>query len=424
MWHLAHLLAPDCGPDTGNPQYNAIGIDLDVFEGPYEARDGFPEATLSTHRLGLYRPAGGGGFIAGLAYRDANGNGWFDAGEGIAAAISVSGPVSFTETTDRLGSYGIYSHYVPNGTYTVTATAADGTPLGTQTVTVQDHNAWFEYRAVGQTGVVSRATVTGPTGTAGVRPTVTWASIPDALGYQIRLADRTTGRLNVFPGATTNGPPWTPPKDLIPGHSYQVVVRALFAYADGEWSPPWDFTVGTPRVTVPAGAVTTLRPTVSWTAVAGATAYVVRVDDLSTGRTNIFLGQRTTATTWTPPADLLSGRTYAVRVRAVNSLNQGVWGPAGTYSVARPTLTGPIGDVSGLRPSFSWTAIDGVTDYLIAVGDLTTGRTILNRQSTTGTSWSPPADLVAGHTYRWRVVARNALGVGLWTPAQTFYILS
>ena len=46
------------------------GIDLDLFEGPYEARDGLAEATLSTQRLGLYRPGGSGGFITGIAYRD------------------------------------------------------------------------------------------------------------------------------------------------------------------------------------------------------------------------------------------------------------------------------------------------------------------------------------------------------------------
>jgi hypothetical protein len=424
MGHLQHLIAPDSGPDTGTPQYNAIGLDLDLFEGPYEARDGFGEATLSTERLGLYRPGGSGGFITGVAYRDANGDGLYDAGEGLGATFTVNGPVSFSETIDRLGSYGVYSHYVPNGTYTLTATAADGTPLGTQTVTVQNGNAWFECRADGPAGPASRAAVTGPSGVAGVRPTVTWASIPDALGYDIRLADLTTGRTNLFPGATTNGPPWTPAKDLVPGHSYRVVVRALFAYQDGEWSPGWTFTVGTPQVTSPGAGVTTLRPAVSWTAVPGATAYVVRVDDLTTGRINLFAGQRTTDTTWAPPRDLVSGRSYSVRVRAVNSLNQGAWGAASRFSLATPTLTGPLGDVTGLRPSFSWTAIDGAADYLIAVDDLTMRRTNVYRQSTTGTSWDLPADLLAGHNYRWRVMARNSVGAGQWAPAEMFRIIS
>lgn len=423
MGHLQHLIAPDGGPETGSPQYNAIGLDLDLYEGPFEVRDGFPESTLSTERLGLYRPGGTGGFIAGVAYRDTNGNGSYDAGEGLGATLTINGPVSFTETIDRLDSYGVYSHYVPDGTYTVTATAADGTPLGTQTVSVQDANAWFEFHAVGSTGPALRASVTGPTGRAGIRPTVTWATTPGALGYDIRLADLTTGRMNVFPGATTNGPPWTPPKDLIPGHSYQVVVRALFAFQDGAWSPAWNFTVGTPQVTGPGATATTLRPAVTWTPVTGATAYVVRVNDLTTRRVNVFVGQRTTDTTWNPPADLVSGRVYSIRVRAVNSLNQGAWGPAITFSTPVPTLAGPLGDVTGLQPSFSWTAIDGAADYVIAIDDLTTGRRNLYRQSTTATTWSLPADLAAGHSYRWRVMARNSVGAGQWSPAEVFHIV-
>jgi hypothetical protein len=151
---------------------------------------------------------------------------------------------------------------------------------------------------------------------------------------------------------------------------------------------------------------------------------VVRVDDLTTGRINLFAGQRTTDTTWAPPRDLVSGRSYSVRVRAVNSLNQGAWGAASRFSLATPTLTGPLGDVTGLRPSFSWTAIDGAADYLIAVDDLTMRRTNVYRQSTTGTSWDLPADLLAGHNYRWRVMARNSVGAGQWAPAEMFRIIS
>ncbi|HKB03036.1 MAG TPA: hypothetical protein VKD90_12500 [Gemmataceae bacterium] len=421
MGHLQHLIAPDGGPGGGQ-QYNAIGIDLDLYDGPYERRDGLGEATLSTERLGLYRPGGTGGFITGLVYRDTNANGWFDAGEGLGATVAVNGPISFTETIDRLGSYGVYAHYVPNGTYTLTATAADGTDLGTRTLTIQNANAWFEYRATGPAPAVPRATVTGPTGVAGVRPTVTWESIPDALGYEIRLTDLTTGRLSVFPGATTNGPPWTPPRDLVPGHAYRVVVRALFAQQDGEWSPGWDFVVGRAEVTGPGPGTTTLRPCVSWTPVAGASAYVLRVNDLTTGRTNLFGSPRTTGTTWTVPVDLVSGHSYSVRVRALNSLNQGTWGPAATFSIGTPRLIGPAGEVFGLRPSFSWTAIDGTAVYGIAIDDLTTGRTNLYRQSTTGTSWGLPADLVAGHSYQWRVAARNAAGAGQWGPCVTFHV--
>ena len=135
---------------------------------------------------------------------------------------------------------------------------------------------------------------------------------------------------------------------------------------------------------------------------------------------DIFPGQRTTGTNWTPPADLVSGRNYTVRIRAVNAQNRGLWGPIENFSIARPTLNGPAGSISTLRPTFGWSAIDGATRYIIAVDDLTTGRTSLYFQSTTATSWQPPADLVNGHSYRWHVAAYNAASVGRWSLSSEF----
>jgi hypothetical protein len=415
MAHLHQLLAADTGQGEWM-QYNAVGIDLDFFEGPYEARDGVGEATLSTHRLGLYRPGGSGGFLTGVAFRDTNGNGEFDAGEGMAATLHVSGPQSFTDSIDRLGSHGVYSRFVPNGTYSVSGTAADGTSLGTRTVTVQNRNAWLEFSLSGPAATATRATITAPLGTAGVRPTVTWAAVPDAVAYAVRLTNLTTGKASLFPGATAGGPSWVPPRDLVPGHVYRAVVRPLYAHRDGEWSPPGDFTVGTPSVSAPS-STSTLRPAFSWSGIPGATAYELRIDDRTTGRVNILAGQRTTGTSWSAPLDLVSGRSYSIRVRAVNALNQGRWGQPVVFSIDRPTLHGPLGDVSSRRPTFSWSAIDGAR-YVLVIDDLTTGRNSLYRQSLMSTSWSPPADLIAGHTYRWRVVAVNANGVGIWTAPQ------
>lgn len=422
MAHLDELLAPDHGPDINSRQFNAVGMDLDFYEGPYETRDGFGEATISTHRFGLYRPGGSGGFLTGVSFRDDNSNAHYDAGEGLGVTISVTGPSSFTETLDRLSTHGIFSRYVPNGTYTVSAVAANGANLGSRTVSINNSNGWFDFAAPAQVAAATRATVTAPVGSAGVRPTVTWTEIADAVGYEVRLTNRTTGRLNVYPGATTTTTSWTPPTDLIPGHSYTVVVRPLLAHLNGEWSPAWDFAVAAPKPIGPGVNATKLRPSISWNAVPGAKAYDVRVNDLTAGRIDIFAGQRTTGTNWAPPADLVSGRSYAVRVRAVNSLNMGLWGPGESFSIARPTLNGPAGSINSLQPSFGWSAIEGASRYIIAVDDLTTGRTSLYYQSTTSTSWQPPGDLVNGHSYRWHVSAYNAASLGRWSLASEFRV--
>ena len=412
--HLHELLAPD-GTSLNQQQFNAVGIDLDYYEGPFETRDGLGEATISTHRFGLYRPGGSGGFLTGIAFRDGNGNAFYDAGEGLGVTISVTGPVSFTETLDRLATHGVFSRFVPNGTYTITAVStADGSNLGSRTVTIGDHNAWFEFRAAGPFSGVTRASVTAPVGTTGVRPTVTWTPVPDAVGYLVRLTNRTTGRTSVYPGAITTVNAWTPPTDLIPGHSYRVVIRALLPYQDGEWSPTWDFTVGTPRPNGPGMNAPTLRPAVSWTGIPGASAYEVRLDDMTTGQMNLFTGQRTTGTSWSPPRDLVSGRSYVVRIRAMNSLNVGLWGPTATFSIAVPTLSGPAGTIGSANPVFAWSAINGASRYVIAIDDLTAGRRLYTL-SVPGISWQPPTALVNGHTYRWRVAAHNVDGLGRWS---------
>jgi hypothetical protein len=218
----------------------------------------------------------------------------------------------------------------------------------------------------------------------------------------------------VYPGATTVGPAWVPPSDLVPGHSYRVVVRGLLAYRDTEWSPAWDFTVGTPRAVGPGMNAATLRPAITWAPIPGASAYVVSLDDLTTGSTNVFPGQRTTNTSWVPPADLVSGRNYTVRVRAVNSRNLGLWGPAATFSIAVPTLSGPSGTIGIANPIFAWSAINGAARYVLVIDDLTAGRRVYTT-SITNTSWQPPVSLVNGHTYDWRVAAYNAAGLGRWS---------
>jgi hypothetical protein len=332
MDHLIQLLRPDGGPETGTPQFNAIGMDFQTYEGPAEVRDGLGEATISTHRLGLAHRGQAGGFLSGIVYRDANGNGAFDAGEGIGATLAFAGPRSFTETLDPLLTQGVSSNYVPNGTYVVTATAADGTPLGARTVTIANGNGWFEFGAT-TPAIQSRvlATVTAPVGTSGVRPTVTWSPVAGAVGYQVRLANLTTGRVSVFPGASALGPSWSPPIDLIPGYNYRATVRPLFADHDGPWGPGGDFAVGKPTLTGPQGPTASASPAFSWTGVAGATRYVLVLDDLTTGRRRATV--RTTDLNWTPSMPLVAGHAYRWQVAARNSAGFGTWALPWTFRV-------------------------------------------------------------------------------------------
>jgi hypothetical protein len=128
-----------------------------------------------------------------------------------------------------------------------------------------------------------------------------------------------------------------------------------------------------------------------------------------------------TSTNWTPPADLISGRLYSWQVRAVNSLGLGAWTVLRYFSIARPTLSAPVGTVSDRTPTFTWSSVTGATSYEVVVVNLATG-TRIARQVVAGTNWTPTSDLAIGR-YRWYVRAMNSIGFGHWSIYKDFQIV-
>ena len=421
LGHLKNLLGRDSGSGGTLPTFNAIGIDSDQYEAPsnYEVRDGVPEAFVSTHRLALYRPGGSGGFISGVIYTDSNRNGYYDVGEGTSVSVNVR-DASGNGFTDNLtaANYGAFSSYVANGTYTVTI-SSNGTVLDSRTVTVNSGNAWAGF----QLGGIGRPTVTNPTGAQNaLRPTVAWTQASRATGYEVRVDDRTTGATNLFNNAGTSGTTWTPWADLVSGRAYRVWVRATQAGVPGPWSDPKDFTVAAPSKISPLGTANDIRPIFSWTGIAGATSYAIRVNDVSAQLANIFPTAATTGTSWRPPSDLASGRTYTWQVRAMNQNGFGAWTTLGTFVVGKASPTGPSSGVTSLRPTFTWNGVANCSSYEVVVNDYSAAVPAIFRVRTTGTNWAPPTDLVSGRTYTWQVRALNLLGQGMWSPLASFAI--
>jgi Cysteine-rich secretory protein family len=420
LGHLENLLGRDSGSSPTLPSYNAIGADINLYEAPspYEVQDGIPEAWVSTHRFGLTRPRGTGGFVAGVVYRDANGNRSFDAGEGVAATVDIRDSAGRGVTDVLAGNnFGAFSEYLPNGTYTVTA-SANGAVLSKRTVTISNSNAWAD---LSFSGLVQSA-VTSPTGTPGtLRPTMSWSGVNGATAYQVRVDDLAAGTANLFPSAATTDTSWIPSSDLVSGRTYDVLVRPLRGTAPGPWSKPTAFAVATPNPNGPTAPVATLRPTLSWNRIAGAT-YEVRVNDLATGQTNLFPNAETTDTSWTVPGDLVSGRSYQWQVRAVNVNGLGAWSLPSMVTIARPTATGPANGVGALRPAFTWTPVEGASGYFVQVNDVSAAKLGIFTARVNDAVWSPPTNLVSGRTYSWQVRAINASGLGGWSALESFAV--
>src|SRR5262249_9415569 len=202
--------------------------------------------------------------IAGVVYDDANGNGYYDGGEGSSVVVDVrdASGNGFTNTLTAT-QHGAFAEYVANGTYTLTI-SANGQALGTQTVTVNDSNAWAELNA---TVPDPKPTLNGPTGPqAALRPTVSWNSVTGATGYEVRVDDLTVHVTNIFHNAPASGTSGAPPADLVSGRAYRVWVRATFNGNPGPWSDAKDFSVAKATPSAPTGPVANLRPTLSWIA--------------------------------------------------------------------------------------------------------------------------------------------------------------
>src|SRR5262249_27835536 len=135
--------------------------------------------------------------------------------------------------------------------------------------------------------------------------------------------------------------------------------------------------VGRPTVTGPIGSQTPVRPAIAWTTADNATGYQLRIDDLTTGATNLFNSVPVNGTSWSPTSDLVSGRSYRVWVRGTANAMVGAWSDPTNFSIAVPNKYGPGGIVNDIRPTFTWGAVDGSTSYMVCVDDVSANLTNL-----------------------------------------------
>jgi len=168
--------------------------------------------------------------------------------------------------------------------------------------------------------------------------------------------------------------------------------------------------------------VTTTTPTLSWSAVSGASFYMPEVWQ---GGTLVWRDWPST-TSFTVPSGMLSaGLTYQWRAYAANSAG---YGPASvfrsfTVAGAGPPSGAPIqvspsdgATVSTTTPTLWWGTVAGASFYMPEVWQ---GGTLIWRDWPGGTSMTVPSGrLSAGATYQWRVYAANGQGYG---PASGFW---
>lgn len=167
---------------------------------------------------------------------------------------------------------------------------------------------------------------------------------------------------------------------------------------------------------LPTGAGESLRPLISWNAVAGADSYRVFIGN-STQQTRV-LDTIVTEASMTPDVDLAFGRNL-IWVQPIGGEFIGKWSEPVGYSVA-PQLLSPGTSTLKTRPEFTWGELPGVESVQIYIQKGST--VVVNESGVTGSSYTPSIDLEVGN-YSWWIRPSAANGnVGTWSARGTFNV--
>ncbi len=192
---------------------------------------------------------------------------------------------------------------------------------------------------------------------------VTWNAVAGATNYQVL---RSTGGQPFTLYGTTGGQTSLPDMTVSPGTTYSYEIIATNSAGASPASSPIAASTptqsGVPGSPIIGGTATATTVTVIWSAVSGATSYLVeRSSDGVTGWTSVG----TTATTSLTDTNLANGTTYYYRVLASNSVGSGT--PSNVAAVptlpAAVTLTGSV--ASAMEIDLNWNDVTGETGFLV-----------------------------------------------------------
>ena len=257
----------------------------------------------------------------------------------VTSAVAAGGVLTVQWTSGAGGaptvhSLGFFSGATPLGNITSGPATSFSVPLppgiqGTFGVTVTPANnagigptsPLFTFNIGG--GAPGQPTVTSANASGGLL-TINWATGAGAAptGHRLDFFQAGAPVANLTVGAATSVGLPLPPG--ITG-AFRVQVTALNGAIAGPPSPLFDFTIG-PACTLPtapvvSGGIVNGTATISWSAVAGATSYIVSAGTTA-GGTNLFPATNIGPTTSVGASGLPAGFQAFVRVIAVNACGQ------------------------------------------------------------------------------------------------------
>lgn len=217
------------------------------------------------------------------------------------------------------------------------------------------------------------------------------------------------------------------------GNTYYILFGGTLTAVGGSLSINITEVVGpplAPTLTSPANNTqsTNTTPTFTWQSVAGAVTYEIQLGTTNPP-TNTTSGL--TQTTYTPSTPLTVGSVYYWRVRAIGAgSTAGDWSSIWTYTVtgtdpSTPTLISPANNTldPDTTPTFTWQSVAGAVSYQLAFG--INNPPVNTITGLTQTTYTPPAPLVPGAAYYWRVRTIKAGNVAsAWSTVWVYTVPS
>lgn len=349
-----------------------------------------------------------------------------------AGATGISVAPSFTwAAAEGATSYAISLGTAPGGTdimnnvdvglitsYTLPA-ASQLSYLTTYYLTVSPKNSAGMATGCTETSFTTRnipcPSVSTPSGSAtgvSITPTFTWTATASATGYKITIGTTPGGSdiLNNFDAG--NVTTYTHNTPLNFNTKYYYTINSYNATLNSSGCTERSFTTATlcPSVSAPSAAATnvSITPTITWTAITGATGYRISMGTTAGGTdimNNVDIGNVISYTVSTPLAFTTkyyytvtgyAGGTLGTACSERNFTTQGAC-PVVTYPGATATL-------QPLLPTIKWNGIATAASYTLTVGTTAGGSDIMNNVNVGNvTSYTFTTPLTPGTKYYYKV---------------------
>jgi fibronectin type 3 domain-containing protein len=331
------------------------------------------------------------------------------------AAVGAPGQISIGwNTVAGADSYNVYRG-TSSGSYTQIATGLTSGAYVDGSVTngtsyyymVRAYNG-FESANSAEVSLrtINSFSLTGFTPSAANQLQITWNAATGAAAYDVIYGTTsgtyTTTVSNVTSPATITG--------LSGGVTYYARVVARNAVGPGTQINSTNELVTTAVGPVgnPSGLAVVANPSqavLTWTAVPGASSYIIRRGTVSGAHTDLATGVGTNSYTDTTA---VNGTTYFYTVRAFNGLSSGDSNEVSIRPIASFATTSATA-TSSSQIDVVWPAVTGAASFDLQYG------TISGSYTTTITGATSPrtiTGLASNSTYYFRVVAKNAVGTG------------